>query len=106
MRSRGGFSGSPVLVYQTIFSDLENINGDLMQVDLMDPSFLRLLGVHCSQYAEPVKVTRLREGVGDPIREGDRLSIPSSMTVIVPAHQISRLLDAAIFERQRQITDR
>jgi hypothetical protein len=103
MRSRGGFSGSPVFVYRTPSADLTDIQGVGGIWGLHRPInnlFLNLLGVHCSQFPEEVKFKK-GEAVFDPILEGDVLKIPSSMTVVVPAWRITDLLNEDYFEGLR-----
>jgi hypothetical protein len=51
-----------------------------------------LLGVHCAQFSEEVRV-EIAENRRKQIEEGDLLKIPSSVTVVVPAWEISRLMD-------------
>lgn len=125
MRSRPGFSGSPVFVYRTPDSDLRNITygpremrtsresfsqrvAEMRQAhDLRQNTFLRLLGIHSAQYHDKVKAykiaTRNRSAeIGENgIRDGDTLRIPNSMCVVVPAWQISKLLCLPIFSAQR-----
>jgi hypothetical protein len=106
MRSRTGFSGSPVFVYRTPDSDLVSVNegGPWVISSTINNLFLRLLGIHCGQFPEDVKFTKA-ERLGDPILEGDTVTIPSSMTLVVPAWRISELLDMPAFERQRAERD-
>jgi hypothetical protein len=114
MRSRSGFCGAPVLVYRTPFSDLSAIGGDNLSeykawgtegVYTRHDWFLGLLGVHCGQFRDPVRAFKSeaeREVVGDPIREGDLLYIQSGMTIVVPAWEVSALLDSEPLESARQ----
>lgn len=85
MRSRTGFSGSPVFVFDAphhIWVDdrwtlrLPNNNG-----------LLKLLGIHCGFYEEsaPLRVAP------DDLRE---VRVPSSMNTVVPAWQITELLNS------------
>ena len=117
MRSRGGFSGSPVFVYRTPNADLteqgtpnalgaiKKYQESVYSMHSFHNLFLRLLGVHCAQFPEEVKF-ETAEKIGDPIREGDTLRIASSMTVVVPAWRISELLDRPYFAEQRATRDR
>lgn len=88
MRSRGGFSGSPVFVYRTPEGDLRNVDfgvrrrttqaprmksfgnrgpmrGELGTIewqheyDTENNLFVSLLGIHAGQYPEPVKVKKV-----------------------------------------------
>jgi hypothetical protein len=97
IRSRGGFSGSPVFVYRTPDGDLRSIDvdgqrrrttvtprvvaSDRMREDMRGPDgpdwsmeydtenniFLRLLGIHAAQYKEKVKIRKPKK----PELEGD-----------------------------------
>jgi hypothetical protein len=143
MRSRPGFSGSPVFVYRTPGGDLRDhadrgrlkrarrraeatthalLSDDLTQFasrSLMNRiqderetesnTFVVLLGIHAGQYPERVEAIKLRKISGesdDTIRHGDRLKIASSMTVVVPAWEITTLLNLPPFETQRNERDR
>ena len=58
MRSRTGYSGSPVFVYHNgDEDDLGNIIGDGRTIDYMSPCYLRLFGVHCAQFREQVRLS-------------------------------------------------
>jgi hypothetical protein len=71
---------------------------------------LGLLGIHCCQFWENVEVRKVEvrketvapERKGDPILEGDRLKIPSSMTIVMPAWRIVELLDSEPLEMARK----
>lgn len=82
MRSRTGFSGSPVLGYIYI----PGLSGSAIYRE-------KLLGVHSAQYDERIKI------VGQS-REFD-LDIPSSMTKVVPAERVLDLLNTADFMNAR-----
>src|SRR5271165_1539420 len=102
MHSRTGFSGSPVFVFRTPSGclegalDFENHGWVLSTIANL---FVRLLGIHFGQYNEIIKAQKclsddaLIELIGDPINDGDELSIPSSVSTVVPAYMITRLLD-------------
>jgi hypothetical protein len=104
MRSRGGFSGSPVFIYRTPFNDLSTVAGRMRSMPKPGDSFLMFLGVHCAQFPEEARVT-VAESKGN-IREGDVLKIPSRMTVVVPAWQVTRLLDLPYFEKIRDAREK
>lgn len=116
MRSRPGFSGSPVFVYRTLGGDLRDITygpsmGGIVQgkwevevmtsqgrilkpilteQDVKENLFLRLLGIHSAQYHDEVEVTKLaRSGKR---RAAGNMEIPNSMTVVVPSWEISHHL--------------
>ncbi len=140
MRSRTGFSGSPVFVYRTPSSDLRfealarkrtqghrsyavsrdddvvgynaraqhDLESWIEETDNGRNIFLRLLGMHSAQLREPLTV--FKESETNPptlnedgvVRHGDKLSIQSSMTVIVPAWRIIDLLQHKNFDGQRK----
>ena len=114
MRSRSGFSGSPVFIYRTPTDDLTNpsLQNQTYTDRLMKGSlFLALLGIHCGQYQEQVDIRRAPEAgeaIGDPIREWDKLILPSSMTIVVPCWRISELLDLEFFDvtRRARLTEK
>jgi len=60
-----------------------------------------LLGVHCAQFPEEVRI-KIAESKRTQIEEGDILKIPSSLTVVVPAWEISRLMDSDTFALIRE----
>ncbi len=102
MRSRSGFSGSPVFVYRTIETDLNAFDQDAneFRFDAGADCFLLLLGIHCGQFKDQVDAKKFRaakrkaENIGDLIvKEGDVLEIPSSMTCVLPAWHITKALD-------------
>ena len=121
MHSRPGFSGSPVFVYRTPESDLffdyfeasvHGIPGVLSRsVKAPKPSrhnrFVRLLGIHSGQFYEHMEATVVGEAYGKaPICDGDKIQLPSSMTVVVPAWDITELLDLPFFQEQREMRDK
>jgi len=109
MHSRPGFSGSPVFVYRTPDSDLTAIDEDgNFTLDLMrnDNSFLKFLGVHSGQFPERIEAQKAESYGQIPINDGDKLVVPSSMTVVVPAWRVSELLDMPIFKEQREMREK
>ncbi|WP_029586393.1 trypsin-like peptidase domain-containing protein [Bradyrhizobium sp. URHD0069] len=82
MRSRTGFSGSPVLCYLY----MSGLSGSAIYRE-------KLLGVHSAQYPERIKIA-------EPSSESV-VEIPSSMTKIVPAWTIIELLDTPTFKADR-----
>jgi hypothetical protein len=114
MKSRPGLSGSPVFVYRTPSSDLRLIDQGAPMPDVLpgdqfaplrameqyrrarDNMFVKLLGIHSAQFTDFVQVTRngeLAPEISEPIRDGDRLRIPNSMAVVVPADAVRALLN-------------
>jgi hypothetical protein len=110
MHSRPGFSGSPVFVYRTPGNDLTAIDQDGNFIDdAMKPhsAFVKLLGVHSGQFVERMGAERA-EGMrydAEPIREGDRLAVQSSMTIVVPAWAILDLLAVPHFLEMRKMRE-
>jgi len=125
MRSRTGFSGSPVFVYRIPEADFSRplypLDSDVTYSKysmFLEPSsgpqgvttikdhFLGLLGIHCGQKWEETKVSKSPsppcERRGDPIQEGDELYIPGAMNIVIPAWRVSELLNLDIFEMARQ----
>ena len=116
MRSRTGFSGSPVVLYRIPNNDLSDIPPRPPRHLPMPGSgtharskFIALLGVHCGQYWDNVKVRKKRptghERDGDPIHEGDNLYIQGAMNIVVPAWRIKELLASESFEMARKRRD-
>jgi hypothetical protein len=123
MRSRTGFSGSPVIVYRTIGSNLQQIPGGWdpkrwespkegpgRTFSLSDPDdmFVGLLGVHCGQFWDTVKAFKTKsssEQLGDSIKDGDEIDIQSSMNIVAPAWCITELLNLEEFEMARKQRD-
>jgi hypothetical protein len=101
MRSRTGFSGSPVFVYRTPADDLRNPNSIGWTSKPDGNRFLKLLGIHTGQFGEPLEV-KLGERHGDPVKEGDVIEIPSSMTSVVPSDRIADLLEIDVFAEARK----
>jgi hypothetical protein len=126
IHSRPGFSGSPVFIYRTPSGDLRDANaswslreaqarfyrfggGQLSYRDAFSGfdaeqnQFVRLLGLHLGQYSETLEVKKgepRREKL-EPIIEGDKLQIASSMTVVAPVWGIETLLDYKNFAEDR-----
>jgi hypothetical protein len=104
--SRGGFSGSPVFVYRTSGSDLTKMD-ERNPFGVPEPTnvLFGLLGIHCGQFWEHIEFRKSEikhEGYGVPIVEGDRLRVPSSMTIVMPAWSISSLIDSEPFDMTRK----
>jgi hypothetical protein len=86
MRSRPGFSGSPVFIYRTPAGDLRDHadRGRWKRTMRRSRPSYEVMG-----------------GGDDIIRDRDRLKIPSSMAVVVPAREIANLLNLPVFQTQR-----
>jgi hypothetical protein len=102
--SRGGFSGSPVFVYRTAGSDLTKMEErDSFGIPKPTNVLFGLLGIHCGQFWEKIEFSKAEiEQESVPIMEGDRLRVPSSMTIVLPAWQISTLMDSEQFDLVRK----
>jgi hypothetical protein len=105
MRSRTGYSGSPVFVYRTLASDLRPmIEGGVTHVSA-EKTMFNLLGVHCGQYPEDFKAAK-SHARGDPLVEGDEIEGPSAMNVVVPAWAIQDLLNDQRLQNMRTERDK
>lgn len=106
IHSRPGFSGSPVFVYRTPAVDLTGINeaGD-WTLNTTNNVFLKLLGIHSGQFDDEVEATKAEAYGQLPIVEGDKIGIPSSMTVVAPSWNISKVLDLPALAEQRSVRD-
>jgi hypothetical protein len=117
MRSRTGFSGSPVFIYRTPIDNLDQKeppwSGDAAH--RKDVTMLRLLGIHAGQFNDIIKVRKTTDAqlealefdivlneYGDGIKTGDHLVIPGGMTIVVPSWRIKELLHLPVFERPRR----
>jgi hypothetical protein len=143
LRSRPGFSGSPVFIYRTPAGDLRTASergrdkafkrmtrrsvdviggGDFTHIvdrsmfnnladdmETEENTFLMLLGVHCAQYHERVEARKIKKVTGETgdniVRDRDRLRIPSSMAIVVPAWEIVNLLNLPFFTQIRERRD-
>lgn len=111
MRSRAGFSGSPVFLYRVFGQDLEgNDMSDLMQMIatgdsarcnwvLLRSSYLGLLGIHCGQFPEKVMLQRFDDKQNDSVQA--YVDGVSGMTIVVPAWDIQAVLDIKKFKERR-----
>ena len=107
MRSRDGFSGSPVWVWGATHTDMSTWEGPgLYRESLAHRSraFLYLMGTHRGQFRETTMIDK-RETTG-PLRGGDKIEIASAMTVVIPATEISELLDRPRLKDQRDARDK
>jgi hypothetical protein len=124
MKSRSGFSGSPVFVYRTPDGDLRDANSirfprhhgsasdmktlfravnDLQQIsDRREEAFIRMLGVHVGQYRDEIEARKARVPEADrSIQDGDRLYIPNSLTIVAPAWSVLDLIERDSFAERR-----
>lgn len=113
-RSRGGFSGSPVWVWRSQYDDMNLYNGPGLPASLFAKnqparySFLALLGCHRGQFPEETTVYANGESFSPkrPLISGDDIKLASAMTVVVPAWEISNVLDYSQLKDQRDERDR
>ncbi len=103
MRSRSGFSGSPVWIWRTPYDDMNQVgfNGRAQMFHPMN-AFLALAGVHRGQFREQTTLRLVEERA---LRTGDDIEIASAMTIVIPAWEITTLLDKETFKRQRTERD-
>lgn len=96
MRSRTGFSGSPIFYYRTSGSDLSQAGNKRMQ---LRPPVVGLLGAHAGQYPETVKAI-------DSAGAKTELTAPSGMTMVIPSQKILELLNLKKFVEARKATEK
>ena len=98
MRSRTGFSGSPVWMWRA-GTDLSDIpwEDSVKEGTVYTRPTVALLGIHRGQIWEEIGVKERN----NPRHRWSTISVPSSMTGVVPSWQITALLDHAAFEGQR-----
>jgi hypothetical protein len=120
MRSRTGFSGSPVFIYRTPQDDLTGIvvpkRDETPDRDNRNPeTLLKLIGIHAGQFQDYIvaqKAKDVRKKTPEAaeaasteeermIFDGDKLEIPGAMTKVVPSWRISVLLDKDVFKKAR-----
>ena len=95
IRSRPGFSGSPVWIYRVPTDDLRQTGGPGFTIDANN-RFMLLLGIHVAQfndYVEEIEIVRRPGQKPRPVKTGKQLQIPNSVTKVVPAWEIERLLN-------------
>ena len=104
MRSRSGFSGSPVWTWDMPYEDTSPpSHGGTSHIRRSQRPVLRLIGVHRGQFRESAAVLPSDKA---PRRRAQKLvDVASSMTVVVPAWEITKLLDDRRFEAQRNARD-
>lgn len=104
MRSRSGFSGSPVWVWRTPYDDMNEVgvNGLAQRFNPRNTLF-GLLGIHRGQFRERTAVNFVE--ADRPLVSGDLIEVASAMTVVVPAWEIETLLQNERFQEQRSARD-
>ena len=127
MKSRPGFSGSPVFVYRTPSADLRVIDqgaenpswsfgGQHDRIAQMgqywrdrENTLIKMLGIHVGQYVDTVRVMQdgdVAHEVSEFIRDGDMLRIPNSMSVVATSDSIKELLSHPALSTQREQRDK
>lgn len=110
MNSRSGYSGSPVFMYRTLATDLEELN----RIDITEQKFLivarpmlMLLGIHCGQWAEWLPISRRKDESEAQFleRTGDQVRGLSGMTYCEPAWHIREILDLPHLVQSRALTE-
>ncbi len=98
VHSRTGYSGSPVFVYRTLFSDLSDAPGNIAAGP--HSHFINFLGVHWGQFPEQWEiesgVAMLPQGVSLS-NDAKYISGFSGMTLVLPAWQLRDFLDMGKF---------
>jgi hypothetical protein len=118
IRSRPGFSGSPVFVYRTSSGNLRfvtakgsdplgrwHLTEKLRKDDADDneiDTFVMLLGIHAGQYHDLVSVRKAEHGEAVEILVGDELQMPNSVAIVVPVWDIIALLKCPRLEERRK----
>ena len=107
MRSRQGFSGSPVWVWRSQEGDLSDYNAygtshGGMAAHFARP-FLCFAGIHREQFPERTRVLLSKDE--NLVRRGTELTIANAMTIVIPAWEISRLMDNPQLCNQRDVRD-
>jgi hypothetical protein len=118
MHSRSGFSGSPVFVYRTFGSDLEDREGFRfleIEMDSFRPkggrikteAILQFLGIHWAQFPEEWELRdekRIAQGSKRRhlVRDGQFIRGMSGMTCVIPAWQVLEVLDMPKLKARRE----
>ena len=108
LHSRTGFSGSPVMVYRTHESDLEQ---RLYPEEFKEipGAFLFLLGIHWGQFREKWPIVSENEPAEseqqDLITTGEYVKGLSGMTCVIPAQRIMDVLNLPRLKEQRREKD-
>jgi hypothetical protein len=108
LHSRTGYSGSPVFVYRTPFSNF-NVAFNKGKHDFYD-NFVYLLGIHWGQFPEYWEITDkkyLKESTqpGVVTTNGKHIKGLSGMTLVIPAQRIMDLLNIDKYRTHRMKTD-
>jgi hypothetical protein len=109
IRSRPGFSGSPVFVYRAPSGNLRfltargvdtfarfRITKDIKRDDDEDPD------IDAGQYHDTVKARKAATEEAVPLLEGDELRTPNSIAIVVPIEDIKKLFQHPRLMSQRK----
>ncbi|HEX5243569.1 MAG TPA: hypothetical protein VFW23_09945, partial [Tepidisphaeraceae bacterium] len=71
-----------------------------------DSRFLKLLGIHVGQFHDDVEITKVSDTASEGklyrnLQDGDTIRFPGSMSIVVPAWQIAKLLEFPDLRKQR-----
>ena len=91
MRSRTGYSGSPVFIYRAPGADFDSARRRGGNFD-GGPGFLHLLGVHWAQFPEWQRVFAQQSDAALGRAPSGWAEAPSAMTCVVPAERLLELL--------------
>lgn len=94
MRSRAGFSGSPVFIYRNVGTNIKaGVESGIN--DRTSPGFMRLLGIDWGSFKEKWVI------------EGDMVNAEgiSGMAIVTPAWDILKVLERDRFMKQREETE-
>lgn len=121
IRSRPGFSGSPVFVYRTRDANLRfataagpdalarwHITKTIRRDDDEDniDSFIMLLGLHAGQYHDNVKMRKVEPAEATAIFSGDDVYIPNSVAIVAPVWDITLLFEHPQLVAQRKAREK
>jgi hypothetical protein len=91
------------LGWRGVVREIENIHRTDHRIEFIDESsgdnkFLRLLGIHANQFHDSIRVKKIKAKQSksedaDTIRDGEQIRFPGSMTIVVPAWAIMRLIE-------------
>jgi hypothetical protein len=108
MHSRSGYSGSPVFVYRTPGSDLNDAFNGAGNFNL-NITFLFLLGIHWGQFPEEWEIVdgikKKEESKQMEFVKGKYVKGTSGMTIISPAWHILDILNTEKFRKERMKKD-
>jgi hypothetical protein len=118
LRSRSGYSGSPVFAYRTISGDLEltarvfSSGQPIHPVNALGATFMGFLGIHWGQFPERWRIENGRAIANDDeaeagalITDGQYVRGLSGMTCVLPASRILEVLNMPKLRDDRKRAD-